>query len=51
VILPSLPPYAHDFAVDGGALVVRNRDDARPALETVERIDLTSGRRTRLETR
>jgi hypothetical protein len=51
VILPSLPPYAHDFAVDGGALVVRNRDDERPALETVERIDLMSGRRTRLETK
>ena len=51
VILPSLPPYAHDFAVVDGALVVHNRDDARPALETVERIDLADGTRTRLETR
>ncbi|HEY2748513.1 MAG TPA: hypothetical protein VGL86_28015 [Polyangia bacterium] len=51
VILPSLPPYAHDFAVEGGALVVHNRDDVRPALETVERIDLADGTRTRLETR
>ncbi len=51
VILPSLPPYAHDFRVEGGALVVHNRDDLRPALETTERIDLGDGTRTRLETR
>ena len=50
VILPSLPPYAHDFAVDGGALVVQNRDDVRRDLQTVERIDLQTGARTRLET-
>jgi len=51
VILPSLPPYAHDFRVDNGALLVRNRDDVRRELETLERIDLGSGTRTRLETR
>lgn len=50
VILPSLPPYAHDFALAGGALVVRNRDDLRRELQTVERIDLRTGARTRLET-
>jgi hypothetical protein len=50
VILPSLPPYAHDFAVDGGALVVHNRDDVRRDLLTTERVDLGNGNRTRLET-
>lgn len=50
VVVPSLPPWAHDFAVDDGALVVRNRDDVRPQLQTVERIDLANGNRTRLET-
>jgi len=51
VIAPSLPPYAHDFAVAGGALVVHNRDDLNRDLETVETIDLSNGNRTRLETR
>ncbi|MGZ3407045.1 MAG: hypothetical protein ACXVAN_11420 [Polyangia bacterium] len=51
VVLASLPPYAHDFAVDGGALVVQNRDDDHRERETVERIDLRNGNRTRLETR
>ena len=51
VILPSLPPYAHDFSVEGAALVVHNRDDVRRERETVERIDLATGARTRLETR
>jgi hypothetical protein len=55
VILPSLPPYAHDFAIDSSAgaqtLTLHNRDDVRRDLETVERIDLYGGNRTRLETR
>ena len=50
VVVASLPPYAHDFTVEPGALVVHNRDDARTELETVERIDLGNGNRTRLET-
>ncbi|MCU1276480.1 MAG: hypothetical protein JWM53_26 [bacterium] len=50
VIVASLPPYAHDFAVDGGALLVQNRDDAHRERETVERIDLRNGNRTRMET-
>ena len=51
VILPSLPPYAHDFRVENGALILRNRDDVRRELETLERVDLGNGTRTRLETR
>jgi hypothetical protein len=51
VVLASLPPYAHDFVVDGGALVVQNRDDDHRERETVERIDLRNGNRTRVETR
>jgi hypothetical protein len=51
VIVTSLPPYAHDFRIDGGALVVHNRDDDHHERETLERIDLHNGNRTRLETR
>ena len=53
VIVASLPPYAHDFSVtaDGGGLIVHDRDDVRHELETIERIDLANGNRTRLETR
>ncbi len=51
VVLPSLPPYAHDFAVDGGALVVHNRDAQHPERQTIDRIDLANGNMTRLETR
>jgi hypothetical protein len=51
VIVASLPPYAHDFAVENGALLVHNRDDEHRARETIERIDLGNGNRTRLETR
>jgi len=50
VILASIPPYAHDFAVQNGALVLYNRDDVRRDLETIERIDLSNGNRTRVET-
>jgi len=51
VVVASLPPYAHDFAVENGALVVHNRDDVHHDRETTERIDLRNGNRTRLETR
>jgi hypothetical protein len=51
VILPSLPAYAHDFRVEGGALVVHNRDPQHRERETIDRIDLANGNVTRLETR
>jgi hypothetical protein len=51
VIVASLPGYAHDFTVENGALLVYNRDDEHRERETLERIDLRNGNRTRLETR
>ncbi|HEX6836844.1 MAG TPA: hypothetical protein VF334_09745 [Polyangia bacterium] len=51
VVVPSLPPWAHDFAADGGALVVHDRDAQHPERETTERIDLANGNMTRLETK
>lgn len=51
VVVASLPPYAHDFAVDDGALVVRDRDPLHPERRTIDRIDLRNGNVTRLETR
>lgn len=51
VVVASLPPYAHDFAVDGGALVVHNRDGQHHERETIDRIDLANGNMTRLDTR
>lgn len=51
VVVASLAPFAHDFAVDGGALVFADRDEAHPERETVERVELHSGRMTRVETR
>lgn len=47
VIVPSLAPYANDFALAGGAVELSNRDenDRHPVRE---RIDLASGARTRL---
>jgi len=51
VVVASLPPYAHDFAVDGGALVVHNRDAQHHERETIDRIDLANGNITRLDTR
>jgi hypothetical protein len=51
VVVPSLAPYAHDFAVDKGALVVHNRDAEHRERQTIDRIDLGNGNITRLETR
>jgi hypothetical protein len=51
IVVAALPPYAHDFAVDQGALVVHNRDDVHRERETVDAIDLRNGNITRLETR
>ena len=50
-IVASIAPFAHDFAVDNGTLIVHNRDDADRARETIDRIDLANGNITRLETR
>ena len=51
VVVASLPPYAHDFAVDGSALIVHNRDAQHREWQTTDRIDLANGNVTRLETR
>ena len=51
VVVASLPPYAHDFSVDGGALVVHNRDHEHHERQTIDRIDLANGNITRLDTR
>src|SRR5262249_56744947 len=41
VIVASLAPYAHDFVVvDGGALILHNRDPQHPERQTIDRIDL-----------
>jgi hypothetical protein len=48
VIVPSLAPFASDFAVAGGAIELTNRDDADRHRLVRERIDAASGARTRL---
>jgi hypothetical protein len=50
IVVPSLPPWAHDFSIENGALLVHNRDDVRHELQTIERIDLSNGNRTRVDT-
>jgi hypothetical protein len=49
-IVPSLPPFARDFSVDAaaGALVFRGRHESDPRTWTIERVDLASGKMTRL---
>ena len=49
-LITSLLPFARDFSVDEtrGALVMTNRDDADSHLWVIDRVDLTSGLRTRL---
>jgi len=47
-IVARIFPMARDFSFDGGALVYLNRDDRDPALWVVDRVDLTTGGRTRL---
>jgi hypothetical protein len=51
VIVAALPPYAHDFSAENGALVVHNRDHDNHERQTIDRIDLRNGNVTRLETR
>jgi len=46
--LTSLPPFARDFTVSGGALVYAGRDEQRSDLWVVERLDPQTGARTRL---
>jgi hypothetical protein len=49
-IVRTLPPFARDFTVEAGQLVFANRDDERRDRWVIERVDLPSGRRTRLHT-
>jgi hypothetical protein len=49
-ILPSLPPFARDFSVAGGALVFENRDEAASDRWVIDRVALDSGGRRRLVT-
>ncbi|MGK4005952.1 hypothetical protein WMF31_25245 [Sorangium sp. So ce1036] len=51
VIAPKIPPFARDFSIDAaaGALVFQERHESDPGAWVVERLDLTSGKRTRLE--
>ncbi|WP_437680614.1 hypothetical protein [Sorangium sp. So ce131] len=49
VIAPSIPPFARDFSVDAaGALVFQGRHEADPSAWVVDRLDLASGKITRL---
>ena len=49
-ILPSLPPFARDFSVDEGAraLVFQGRHETDSRTWVVDRVDLASGKRSRL---
>jgi hypothetical protein len=49
-ILPSLPPFARDFSVDEGsrALVFQGRHETDSRTWVIDRVDLTSGKKTRL---
>lgn len=49
-IVPHLPPFARDFSVDAeaGALVYQGRHEADARTWTIERVDLGTGRTTRL---
>ncbi|WP_437592718.1 hypothetical protein [Sorangium sp. So ce1000] len=51
VIVPSIPPFARDFSIDAaaGALVFQERHETDPGTWVIDRIDLTRGKRTRLE--
>jgi hypothetical protein len=49
-ILPSLPPFARDFTVDETSVVFQNRDEQRRDLWVIDRVELTTGARTRLLT-
>jgi hypothetical protein len=49
IVVGDLPPFARDFHIDGATLELRNRDDVHRQLQTLERIDLTSGTRTRVQ--
>ncbi|WP_433935721.1 hypothetical protein AB3662_13395 [Sorangium cellulosum] len=52
VIAPSIPPFARDFSIDAaaGALVYQGRHEVDPGTWVIDRLDLKSGKRTRIET-
>ncbi|WP_437959731.1 hypothetical protein WME76_08840 [Sorangium sp. So ce119] len=52
VIAPSIPPFARDFSIDAaaGALVYQGRHEVDPGTWVIERLDLKTGKRTRIET-
>ncbi|WP_437736691.1 hypothetical protein [Sorangium sp. So ce1335] len=52
VLAPSIPPFARDFSIDeaAGALVYQGRHEVDPRTWVIDRIDLGTGKRTRLET-
>jgi hypothetical protein len=49
-LLQNLPPFARDFSVDAaeGALVFRGRHETHTRIWTIERVDLKTGKATRL---
>jgi len=47
-IIPSLPPFARDFSVDEGALIFQSRHETDSRTWVVDRVDLTSGKKSRL---
>jgi hypothetical protein len=51
-LVPSLLPFARDFSLDpaAGALVFQERHETDPGVWVVDRLDLASGKRTRLAT-
>ncbi|WP_434046981.1 MULTISPECIES: hypothetical protein [Sorangium] len=52
VIAPSIPPFARDFSIDAAAnaLVYQGRHEVDPGAWVIDRLDLNTGKRTRLET-
>ncbi|KYF68391.1 hypothetical protein BE11_30965 [Sorangium cellulosum] len=52
VIAPSIPPFARDFSIDAaaGALVYQGRHEVDPGTWVIDRLDLKTGKRTRIET-
>jgi hypothetical protein len=47
-VVPSLAPFARDFAVDAGSLSYENRHETDPKRWVVERVDVASGARQRV---
>lgn len=51
-IAPSIPPFARDFSIDeaSGALVYQGRHEVDPHTWVIDRLDLGTGKRARIET-